>query len=87
MTAMTEFFCDYCNPERERRPIPEDDIVPGYALTESTEGDGHPLGWWDVPGIARDGSPGHACPTCVLDPARFEDITERRSELTRRLLA
>jgi hypothetical protein len=46
-----------------------------------------PLGWWEIPRLGPEETPGHACPNCVLgnEDAR-QSIATRRSEETARLL-
>lgn len=73
----THYYCDYCNVQEDA------DADEGYAWTEGEE---FPLGWWEVPGKARDGGRGHACARCAMGDAR-KDIIERRDAETQRLLA
>lgn len=78
MTVVKQFFCDYCNPEQSS------DADDGYARTQ---GSTSPLGWWEVPGKADDGTVGHACPACVLYSGTAQrDIKERRDAETLRRL-
>lgn len=76
---LSEFFCDYCNPSKQRREE-GDEVNTGYAVELA---DGYPLGWWEVPRKGPQGTPGHACPNCVLhnDEAKA-DIAKRRAEDT-----
>lgn len=70
MTARTEFFCDYCNPSRQRRDE-GDELNTGYVVTEET---GFPLGWWE-------GGGRHACPECIMHrEGVMEDIRAHRRE-------
>lgn len=43
-----------------------------------------PSGWWEIPRLGPEGTPGHACPACVLE--NQDDIVARRGEDTARLL-
>lgn len=62
MTAVVEWFCDFCNPSRQRRN-PGDEVSSGYMVTplDTTP----PVGWHDVPkGDPMLPTGGHACMGC-----------------------
>lgn len=83
MTLIRDYFCDYCNPSRQRREE-GDEVSTGFA---SEVGGDSPLGWWEVPGKGPSGTTGHACPECVLhSEVAKADIVKRRSELSKRIL-
>lgn len=60
MTAVTEFFCNFCNPSAQRRD-PGDEVSTGYQRVEF--GSRLPRGWQET---FFDGVPGaHICPDCL----------------------
>lgn len=84
MTALTEFFCDYCNASAQRR---DEGVEDPHGYARELMGN-YPLGWWEVPGRGPGGrSVGHACPRCVMSkPDVRKDIAQRRGEETARLI-
>lgn len=86
MSVKKTYTCDYCNPEGDTTVEDNDDGQ--KAVTSVPNEKETPLGWWQVPGKARDGGTGHACPTCITHREDVrDDIAERRDAETRRLIA
>lgn len=86
MTVVHLFTCDYCNPERSTELVNVEEGVGEWKAWARVMGDGVPTGWWDVPGVARDGGRGHACPSCILNDRQVQaDVGRRRQEETARL--
>lgn len=82
MTALTEFFCNYCNASAQRREE-GDELTTGY---ERVAAGTTPLGWWEVPGVGPL-DVGHACPECVTEKEDVrQDIAARRGAETKRIL-
>lgn len=76
MTALTEWFCNFCNASAQRREE-GDEASTGYERTLDSL---MPDGWWEVPGMGP-GRVGHACPDCILTkPDVRERVTELRSK-------
>lgn len=72
MTALAEFYCDWCNSVHVREQ------PPGHA--REMLGD-FPTGWWEVPGKGKSPDhPGHCCPSCLTQPEIYEEVARLRAE-------
>lgn len=75
MTALTEWFCNFCNASAQRRDD-GDELSHGYERTLDFQA---PEGWWEVPGMGP-GHTGHACPHCIENnPDVRAELIHRRS--------
>lgn len=78
MTAVAEWFCDFCNPSRQRREV-GDELSTGYARTplDTTP----PDGWFEV-ASGDDALPtgGHGCGRCRASASYLEGVMERVTE-------